>query len=119
MPICRHCGGLNAADATQCEKCGATVAPAAESENTAVPPSTDLSPHDAELVALLRAGRTIEAVKLHRQATGIGLKEAKDYVQDLGSRQGIPWSKGCGATALALTGLLVGSAALIMAFWLA
>lgn len=29
----------------------------------------------------LRAGRKIEAIKLHRQQTGVGLKESKEYVE--------------------------------------
>ena len=34
---------------------------------------------------LLRAGRKIEAIKLHRQQTGAGLKEAKDAVDAIES----------------------------------
>ena len=34
----------------------------------------------AEIVALLRIGRKIEAIKLYREMTGLGLKEAKDAV---------------------------------------
>jgi ribosomal protein L7/L12 len=36
-----------------------------------------------EVLALKRAGRTIEAIKLYREATGLGLREAKDYVDQL------------------------------------
>jgi hypothetical protein len=42
------------------------------------------SPTDAQLDAItaaLRAGNKIEAIKLHRQATGFGLKESKDEVE--------------------------------------
>ena len=34
----------------------------------------------------LRRGRTIEAIKAYRVATGVGLKEAKDYVDELRRR---------------------------------
>ena len=34
----------------------------------------------AEIIALLRRGRKIEAIKLYREMTGLGLKEAKDAV---------------------------------------
>ena len=34
----------------------------------------------------LRRGRTIEAIKAYRLATGVGLKEAKDYVDELRRR---------------------------------
>lgn len=39
---------------------------------------------DAQLAAIsdaLRAGNKIEAVKLHRAATGLGLKESKDEIE--------------------------------------
>lgn len=37
-------------------------------------------------------GRKIEAIKIYREATGVGLKEAKDAVEELekGSRQNKP-----------------------------
>ena len=35
---------------------------------------------DAELKSLISEGKKIKAIKLYRQATGIGLKEAKDYI---------------------------------------
>ncbi len=38
---------------------------------------------DAEVLELARAGRKIEAIKLYRDKTGVGLKEAKDYVESL------------------------------------
>ena len=41
---------------------------------------------DPELVELLRAGRKIEAIRLHRERTGAGLAEAKQYVEDLERR---------------------------------
>lgn len=34
----------------------------------------------------LRRGRTIEAIKAYRVATGVGLKEAKDHVDELRRR---------------------------------
>jgi ribosomal protein L7/L12 len=38
---------------------------------------------DERIVELMKAGRKIEAIKLHRETTGCGLKEAKDYVEGL------------------------------------
>jgi len=38
---------------------------------------------DAEVAKLAAAGKKIEAIKLHREITGVGLKEAKDYVESL------------------------------------
>jgi len=38
----------------------------------------------------LRSGRKIPAIKLYREATHLGLKEAKDAVEAIGERNGIP-----------------------------
>ena len=36
-----------------------------------------------EVLALKREGRLIDAIKRYRELTGVGLKEAKDYVDRL------------------------------------
>ena len=36
-----------------------------------------------QIVELMKAGRKIEAIKLYREQTGVGLKDAKDYVESL------------------------------------
>ncbi|NBT63336.1 MAG: hypothetical protein EBT02_16380, partial [Planctomycetia bacterium] len=36
-----------------------------------------------QLIELVRAGKKIEAIKLYRESTGVGLKEAKDFVESL------------------------------------
>jgi hypothetical protein len=38
---------------------------------------------DPDIVALARSGNKIEAIRRYRQMTGVGLKEAKDYVDRL------------------------------------
>lgn len=53
--------------------------PAARPAPTPLPP-TDV---EAEARMLVAAGRKIEAIKLVRDATGMGLKQAKDFVEDL------------------------------------
>lgn len=55
----------------------------------AAPPAVVADPAavEAEARALLADGRAIEAIKLVRQRTGLGLKEAKDYVDALGARE--------------------------------
>ncbi|MEX2560492.1 MAG: ribosomal protein L7/L12 [Pirellulales bacterium] len=35
------------------------------------------------VIALVAEGRTLEAIKFYREATGVGLKEAKDFVEAL------------------------------------
>ncbi len=37
----------------------------------------------AKIAEQLAAGRKIEAIKLHREATGLGLKESKEFVDAL------------------------------------
>ncbi|HEY0073830.1 MAG TPA: ribosomal protein L7/L12 [Abditibacteriaceae bacterium] len=39
--------------------------------------------NNEEIVSLLRQGRKIEAVKIYRERTNLGLKEAKDAVEAL------------------------------------
>lgn len=46
------------------------------------PPSIDAST-ESEIVAAIKSGEKIEAVKLYQQASGSGLKEAKEYVEQL------------------------------------
>ena len=41
-------------------------------------------PISAEIVDLVRRGRKIEAIKRYRDATGAGLKAAKEFVESLG-----------------------------------
>jgi ribosomal protein L7/L12 len=36
-----------------------------------------------QIVELMKAGRKIEAIKLYREQSGVGLKDAKDYVESL------------------------------------
>ncbi len=38
---------------------------------------------ERQVIELIRADRVIEAVKLYRERTGLGLKEAKDAVDNL------------------------------------
>ncbi len=40
---------------------------------------------------LLQANRTIEAIKIVREATGLGLKEAKDYLDSLNTSKDTLW----------------------------
>jgi hypothetical protein len=42
-----------------------------------------------DIVQALRAGKKIEAIKLYRQSSGVGLKEAKDFVEEVERRAGV------------------------------
>lgn len=61
---------------------GAAVAPGAPPPE-AVPGASAGYPWLPEVLALLQRDRTIEAIKLTRERTGWGLKEAKDFVEGL------------------------------------
>jgi ribosomal protein L7/L12 len=50
----------------------------------------------------VRAGRWIHAIKLYRETTGGGLKEAKDAVEEIARQHGIPVTKGTGCAPLAV-----------------
>src|SRR5438876_97583 len=45
-------------------------------------PKSQVSP---EVLEALRQGNKIQAIKLYREATGVGLKEAKDFVEEIQS----------------------------------
>ena len=56
------------------------------------PPSTrptNLSSLDEELVTLCKNGQKIEAIKHYKEASGLGLKESKDYIEQLEQRYGL------------------------------
>jgi ribosomal protein L7/L12 len=55
------------------------------------------SPFESEIISLLEQGRKIEAVKLYRENTGVGLKEAKDFIEALAAdhRITVPSRSGC------------------------
>jgi len=38
---------------------------------------------NARVAELIRSGQKIEAIKLYRKQTGVGLKDAKEYVESL------------------------------------
>jgi len=42
-----------------------------------------------DIVVALRANQKIKAIKLYRQATGVGLKEAKDFIEEVQRRAGM------------------------------
>ena len=55
------------------------------------PPPEELAPLDTvELLRLVDQGKAIAAIKLVRERTGLGLKEAKDYVERLSSDRTMP-----------------------------
>src|SRR5690242_12479749 len=103
MPRCPRCSGLITAGDETCPKCGKSLEEA--------PPTAALSPLEERLLGLLRQGQKIEAIKVCRAETNVGLKEAKDFVELLATRHGIPQGGGCGKAAAVLLMILVGAVA--------
>jgi len=64
---------------------------------------------EEELLALLEQGQKIEAIKLYRERTGAGLKDAKDAVEAIGLKHGLMNKRaGCAAVLLAFLAVLLG-----------
>jgi ribosomal protein L7/L12 len=57
---------------------------------------------EAEIVSLLEGGKKIEAVKIYRERTGMGLKEAKDAVEAIAADHKIVTLSGSGCLGAAL-----------------
>lgn len=60
---------------------------------------------ETQIVELLRARQKIQAIKIYRELSGCGLKDAKEAVEEIGRRHGIASSGGCAGVLLA--GLLL------------
>ncbi|MHC4878367.1 MAG: ribosomal protein L7/L12 [Planctomycetota bacterium] len=74
-------------------------------------PDSDLTD---QVIRLLERGEMIQAVKLHREQTGAGLKEAKEAVEQIGEQHGIPASSGAGCLSLVLLCLTLSIVAGVM-----
>ncbi|HEY6160305.1 MAG TPA: CFI-box-CTERM domain-containing protein, partial [Bacteroidia bacterium] len=73
-----------------CRYCGAALF--SEKAPLDVPEKNSL---DEKVLELVKAERRLEAVKLYKDSTGLGLKEAKDYVDALATKNGMPPPAGC------------------------
>lgn len=60
----------------------ASSGPAAPGTAVACKPGSAIEA-DPQLIALVQAGKKIQAIKVYRQATGAGLRDAKDAVDAL------------------------------------
>lgn len=111
MPKCQSCGYENAAGVELCKNCGARI-PAQETPAPSPPPTRDTDAQRAapdpdslegRVLAELEAGRKISAVKIYRADKNVGLKEAKEAVEELGRRHGIVATRtGCAGVLLLL-----------------
>jgi ribosomal protein L7/L12 len=72
---CENCGAGVSPGAVSCAYCGTTFVTAAPGAPTS-PPGVN-----PEVVRLIRAGDKIGAIKVYREGTKCGLREAKDAVE--------------------------------------
>jgi large subunit ribosomal protein L7/L12 len=70
--------------------------------------SIDERSFEGQILALMRSQKKIEAIKLYRQQTGAGLKQAKDAVESLAASHGIKSvGPGCAGVVLIVMAALV------------
>jgi ribosomal protein L7/L12 len=81
MIRCPFCDHKNPAGTTRCGECQAELF--ASPEDAADSADSEPLSLNGRVIALVRDGRKIEAIKLYRDLTGAGLKEAKDAVEAL------------------------------------
>jgi ribosomal protein L7/L12 len=86
---CTYCGKTVIVPEELREKAGATVISFSSTHvqniRSNFPSGPELSPETAqEILAALRKGNKIEAIKIYRNVTGLGLKESKDAIETAG-----------------------------------
>ena len=126
MQRCPFCDCQNSDEAARCKDCGAPLgksadvlakpreAKAAPAMPSGIPPDSP----DGRIIQALMEGGKIAAIKIRREQTGEGLKEAKDYVEALAARYHVtPNANGCSTSAALL--LVACAAAIILSRWLA
>jgi ribosomal protein L7/L12 len=80
---------------------------AIERQSPAPPPMAgDL---EQQVLVLLQGGKKIEAIRVYREQTGVGLKEAKDAVEALAGKHGIA-AKGAGCAGMLLIAMMLATA---------
>jgi|GEM_PF-2467445 len=109
MPSCRVCGHDNPETAERCEKCLAWLVQQSDVSGVVPPPGTPRPPPAdddllSQVAGLLAAGRKIEAIRVYREARGVGLAEAKSDVELV--EAGRQWSAAEQQPAVAEPGLV-------------
>ena len=109
MPKCRICDHNNPAGIDRCQNCGTWIEQAVPSVSAgqgqesgpasgeAVPDSNSL---EGQVLALMQGQQKIKAIKVYREKTGVGLKQAKDAVEALAAKHGISQGVGCAGMVL-------------------
>jgi hypothetical protein len=69
---------------------------------------------EGQVLALMRGQKKIWAIKVYREKTGVGLKQAKDAVEALAAKHGISTQTGCAGMVLLM---VVVSVILVVGMW--
>jgi ribosomal protein L7/L12 len=72
------------------------------------------SSFEGQIISLLEQGQKIGAIKLYREKTGVGLKEAKDFIDALAADRRISVPKGSGCLGILLLLILIPLAAIVL-----
>ena len=109
MISCTFCDHKNAVWATRCASCVAEL-PAPDEPTVAAAGETPL---EREVLAAYRTQGIISAIKIYRERTGSGLKDAKDAVEALARRYNVPRGRSGGGCAGSLAVVLAVAGAML------
>jgi hypothetical protein len=87
--LCPRCRARSTENAQACSRCGARLDEPSDLSSA----SRDI---EARVLEALRRDHKIEAIKLYREATGAGLRDAKDYVESLARTHHLPGAEPVG-----------------------
>ena len=117
MTRCPACSFENDELRATCGACGAELGASALSRSAVADMyPAPASAQEQEILRLLREQKKITAIKVHRQATGLGLKESKEAVEALARRHGLTNAAptGTGSLILGLGVVLLAIAAVML-----
>ena len=95
MPNCVFCNQSVSSGSTKCPKCGADLFPA----DVARPSDAASSATEGDIVSMLEQGRKIDAIRMYREQTGAGLREAKNAVEAIERGENLPAAARAAGTA--------------------